>query len=123
MVNTYYNMNLQEQIRKVLREETNPTMRRILRRAHPEKMEKIFRDGLDTMTQRYIQNIHNWNAMTFDKFKNSIVSYLIVDVCTKYVDVCYGNGDFYNQVWDFLSDHYSDRIEERWEEINSGEIN
>ena len=101
----------------VLKEETNPVLRRIFRRADPKKLDKIFVDGLGIMTARYLQNQHNWNAMTFNKFKQAIVSYLIVDVCTKYVDVCYGNGDFYDQVWDFLWNYYSDRIEERWEEI------
>lgn len=101
----------------VLKEESNPVSRRIFRRADPKKLDKIFVDGLGIMTARYLQNQHNWHAMTFNKFKQAIVSYLIVDVCTKYVDICYGNGDFYDQVWDFLWNYYSDRIEERWEEI------
>ena len=116
-------MNLQESIRKILKEETNPTIRRIYRRADPDKVDKIFKDGLDTMTTRYIQNQHNWHAMNLDKFKSGIVSYVIVDLCVKYSDICYGAGDFYNQVWEFLLSHYSDVMEERWNEIMSGEIN
>ena len=113
-------LNIQE---SVLREETNPTIRRIYRRADPDKVDKIFRDGLGTMTTRYIQNQHNWHAMNLDKFKTGIVSYVIVDLCVKYSDICYGAGDFYNQVWEFLLSHYSDVMEERWNEIMSGEIN
>ena len=117
------NDNLKESITRILREETNPTIRRIYRRADPDKVDKIFKDGLDTMTTRYIQNQHNWHAMNLDKFKSGIVSYVIVDLCVKYSDICYGAGDFYNQVWEFLLSHYSDVMEERWNEIMSGEIN
>lgn len=113
-------LNIRE---SVIQEETNPTIRRIYRRADPDKVDKIFKDGLDTMTTRYIQNQHNWHAMNLDKFKSGIVSYVIVDLCVKYSDICYGAGDFYNQVWEFLLSHYSDVMEERWNEIMSGEIN
>jgi len=115
-------MNLKETIRKVLREERGPVIRRILRRADPDKMNKIFRDGLAVMTTRYIQNKHNWHAMNMDKFKLGIVSYVIVDLCVKYSDICYGGKDFYDQTWEFLLNHYSDLMEERWMEINSGKF-
>jgi len=101
----------------VLKEETNPVLRRIFRRADPKKLDKIFVDGLGIMTARYLQNQHNWHAMTFNKFKQAIVSYLIVAMCTKYTDICFGTEDFYDRVWEFMSNYYSDRIEERWEEI------
>jgi hypothetical protein len=107
----------------ILREEMSSMMRRIFRRVDPEKMDGIFGEGLDTMTTRYIQNQHNWHAMNLDKFKSGIVSYVIVDLCMKYSDVCFGAGDFYNQVWEFLLSHYSDVMEERWNEIMSGEVN
>ena len=101
----------------VLREEINPIARRIFRRADQKKLDKIFVDGLGIMTARYLQNQHNWHDMTFNKFKQTIISYLIVDMCTKYTDICFGTEDFYDRVWDFMSNYYSDRIEERWEEI------
>ena len=113
-------LNIRE---SVLREEMSSMMRRIFRRVDPEKMDGIFGEGLDTMTTRYIQNKHNWTAMNLDKFKSGIVSYVIVDLCMKYSDVCFGAGDFYNQVWEFLLSHYSDVMEERWNEIMSGEVN
>ena len=109
--------NLQESIRRILREEINPIVRRIFRRADQKKLDKIFVDGLGIMTARYLQNQHNWHDMTFNKFKQTIISYLIVDMCTKYTDICFGTEDFYDRVWDFMSNYYSDRIEERWEEI------
>ena len=115
-------MNLQESIRRVLREEINSTMRRILRRTDPDSMDKIFKYALEVMTIRYLQNKHNWHAMNIDKFKLGIVSYAIVDLCVKYSDICYGEQDFYNQTWEFLLKHYSDLMEERWEEINSGKF-
>lgn len=92
-------------------------MRRILRRVDPERIDKFFIDGLGIMTVRYLQNQHNWHAMTSNKFKQGIISYIIVDLCSKFSDVCYGGGDFYDQVWEFLWNNYSDKIEERWEEI------
>jgi hypothetical protein len=61
--------------------------------------------------------------MDLNRFKQGITSYVIVDLCTKYSDICYGNGDFYDQTWEFLLSHYSDVMEERWKEIMSGEIN
>ena len=107
----------------VLREEINPIARRIFRRADQKKLDKIFVDGLGIMTARYLQNQHNWHDMTFNKFKQTIISYLIVDMCTKYTDICFGTEDFYDRVWDFMSNYYSDRIEERWEEIKPKGIN
>jgi hypothetical protein len=112
-------MKLQEHIRRVLKEETNSTMRRILRRAEPDSMDKIFKYGLGIMKTRYLQNKHNWHAMNIDKFKQGIVSYVIVDLCVKYSDICYGEQDFYNQTWEFLLNHYSDLMEEKWKEIMS----
>jgi hypothetical protein len=115
-------MNLKDTIRRVLREETSPTLRRIIRRANLEKIDKLFRDGLGIMTTRYLQNKHNWHNMEINKFKQAIISYVIVDICTRYSDICYGNGDFYNQVFDFIWNHYSDEMEERWDKINSGKF-
>lgn len=110
---------MKDVIRKILKEETfkNSVMRRIFRRANPEKLDKIFVDGLGIMTARYLQNQHNWHNMTLNKFKQTIISYLIVDICTNYSDICFGAEDFYDRVFEFLWDYYSDRIEERWEEI------
>jgi hypothetical protein len=115
-------MNLQKTIRRVLREEINSTMKRIFRRAEPDSMDEIFKYGLGVMTTRYFQNKHNWHAMNIDKFKQGIVSYVIVDLCVKYSDICYGGKDFYDQTWEFLLNHYSDLMEERWEDINSGKF-
>ena len=115
-------MSLQQTIKRVLREETNPTMKRIFRRAEPDSMDEIFKYGLGVMTTRYFQNKHNWHAMNIDKFKQGIVSYVIVDLCVKYSDICYGGKDFYDQTWEFLLNHYSDLMEERWMEINSGKF-
>jgi hypothetical protein len=86
-------------------------------------MDKIFEDGLNTMMTRYHQNKHNWTNMNLDKFKLAIVSYVIVDLCIKYSEICFGAEDFYNQVWEFLLSHYSDVMEERWNEIMSEDIN
>ncbi len=115
-------MNLQQTIRRVLREEASPTLRRIFRRAEPDSMDKIFKYGLGVMTTRYLQNKHNWHKMNLDKFKQGIVSYVIVDLCVKYSDICYGGQDFYDQTWEFLLNHYSDEMEERWMEISSGKF-
>ena len=107
----------------ILREEMSPVMRRIYRRADPEKMDKIFGDGLNTMMTRYHQNKHNWTNMNLDKFKSAIVSYVIVDLCIKYSEICFGAEDYYNQVWEFLLNNYSDVMEEKWNEIMSEDIN
>lgn len=115
--------NIQETIKRVLREEMSPVMRRIYRRADPEKMDKIFGDGLNTMMIRYHQNKHNWTNMNLDKFKSAIVSYVIVDLCIKYSEICFGAEDYYNQVWEFLLNNYSDVMEEKWNEIMSEDIN
>ena len=103
-------------------EEINPTMRRIIRRADPENINKLFRDSLGVMTTRYFQNKHNWHNMDLNRFKQGIVSYVIVDICIKYSDICYGGGDFYNQVFDFIWNNYSDEMEERWNEITSSKF-
>ena len=112
-------LNIQE---SVLQEEINSTMKRIFRRTEPDSMDKIFEYGFEIMTKRYLQNKHNWHKMNLDKFKSGIVSYVIVDLCTKYSDICYGGKDFYDQTWEFLLNHYSDLMEERWMGINSGKF-
>ena len=110
-------------IRESILEERNSTMRRIFRRADAEKIDEIFNGGLKTMMERYLQNKHNWRLMNFNKFKTSVIQYVIVDLCVNYSDICYGSVDFHNQVSEFLLNHYSDKIEQKWEEINSGDIN
>ena len=112
-------LNIQESIL----EERNSTMIRIFRRADAEKIDEIFNGGLKTMMERYLQNKHNWRLMNFYKFKTSVIQYVIVDLCVNYSDICYGSGDFHNQVSEFLLNNYSDKIEQKWEEINSGDIN
>ena len=106
-----------EVFESILREESNPIMRRIFRRVDTEKMDKIFGDGLNTMMTRYHQNKHNWTKMNLDKFKSAIVSYVIVDLCIKYSEICFGAEEYYNKVWEFLLNNYSDVMEEKWEEI------
>ena len=115
-------MNIKKTIKRVLREEASPIFRRIIRRADLEKINKFFRDGLGVMTTRYFQNKHNWHNMDLNRFKQGVVSYVIVDICIKYSDICYGDGDYYNQVFDFIWNNYSDEMEERWNEITSGKF-
>lgn len=111
-------MNLKQSIRRILREETNPTLRKLLRRGSPEKIDRIFESGLEAIANRYIKNKDKWYSMTLKTFRESVIQFVIVDLCTTYEDVCTG-GNFYEQTYDFLMNNYSDRIKEKWEEINS----
>jgi len=108
-------LNIQE---SVLQEETNPTLRRLLRRGSPENIDRIFESGLEEIANRYIKNKGKWYSMTLKTFRESVIPFVIVDLCTTYEDICTG-GDFYEQTLDFLMKNYSDRIREKWEEINT----
>ena len=101
----------------VLNKETHPMMRRILRRVNLKKLEKMFSASLALTTSRYLENIGRWNAMDLNKFKNSAISVLFVEICSANSEICFEGGDYQDQVWQFLWGYYSDRIAERWEEI------
>jgi len=102
----------------VLEEETNPIVRKLFRRGGADKFNEIFESGLEAIANRYIKNKDKWYSMTLKTFRESVIPFVIVDLCTTYEDVC-TSGDFYEQTLDFLMNNYSDRIKEKWEEINN----
>jgi len=106
----------------VLKEEANPIMRRVFRRIGQEKFDSIFDSGLQTMITRFEQNRHNFHSMTFSKFRDSVIPYVIIELCLTLEDVCL-DPNYYEQTLDFLLNNYSGRIKEKWEEINSGNVN
>lgn len=108
-------LNIRE---SVIQEETNPTLRKLLRRGSPENIDRIFEMGLYVIADRYIENKKKLYSQTLSAFRYTVINYVIVELCTTYEDVCTG-GDFYEQTSDFLMNNYSDRIKEKWEEINS----
>jgi len=115
--NRYMDITSNSVNESVLNEETHPMMRRILRRVNLKKLEKMFSASIALTTSRYLENIGRWNAMDLNKFKNSAIEVLFVEICSANSEICFEGGDYQDQVWQFLWGHYSDRIAERWEEI------
>ena len=109
-------MNLQETIKRILREEKElPTYFR--RRIDMETLEQIYQYVLKVTSKRYTDKKKQLNAMTPYKFNQLVTSNLIEDVCENFELECGDDEDRFNQLWDFLNDRYSKRNLKQFYEI------
>jgi hypothetical protein len=110
-------MNLQEHIRKVLRETVNESTF-FLRRVDMRLMKKEFFETLNFVTDMFLKRRYAGIDFTFEEFKRRVINYLMDD----YHDVLSNGGskDFpYDEVYEFLSDHFHDKIEDRYDSLFS----
>ena len=116
MPNTLTNMNLQESIRRILREEKElPTYFR--RRIDMETLELTYQYVLKLASKRYTDKKKYLNAMTPYKFNHLVTSNLIGELCENFELECDDNENRFNQLWDFLNDLYSKRNIKHFYEI------
>jgi len=109
-------MNLQESIRKVLREETElPIYFR--RRIDMEIIEQLYRYVLKIASKRYTDKKKHLNAMTPYKFNHIVISNLIEEVSESFELIWDDDGERFNQLWDFLNGQYSERNIEHFYKI------
>ena len=101
-------MNLQESIRRILREEKELSAY-FRRRIDMETLEQRYQYVLKVVSKRYTDNKKKLIAMTPYKFNHLVTSNLIEDVCIYFELECGNDENIFNQLWDFLNDSYSKR--------------
>ena len=110
-------MNLQESIRRILRESTY-----FLRRIDLRLMEKEFFENLNYATDVFLIKYDNNQSFEFKDFKNRVISYLMDDYHNELSNG--GSKDFpYDEVYEYLSNHFHDKIEKRFNTLFSRNIN
>lgn len=85
-------------------------------------LEKEFYENLNLFTDIFVRKYINDQNFTFNNFKNRVIDYLM----DEYHDVLSDGGlnDFpYNEIYEFLSNHFHDKIKERYELILNRGIN
>jgi hypothetical protein len=108
-------MRLKEIIRIILREEVNESTF-FRRRVDMRLMEKEFYETLNLVTDMFLKRRNNGLDFTFKAFKRRAIDYLMDD----YHDVLSNGGskDFpYDEVYEFLSDHFHDKIKDRYDSL------
>ena len=110
-------MNLQEHIRKVLIETVNESLF-FRRRVDMRLMEKEFYETLNYVTDSFIYKLKKGIKFDFDTFKRRVINNLMDDYHNDLSDG--GSKDFpYDEVYEFLSDHFHDKIEDRYDSLFS----
>ena len=108
-------MNLQEHIRRILRETVNESTF-FRRRVDSRLMEKEFYETLNYVTDIFLRKRDYGQDIDFNMFKNRSVTALMDD----YHDVLSNGGskDFpYDEVYEFFSNHFHDKIKDRYNSL------
>ena len=112
--------NIQESIRRILREETiNFTM--ILRRVPYDDLEREFEESLDMasdMMSRYIK-IHVGNVMNLKRFIDVATSILMDGIHHELYSTLPEDIQWYDEVKEILRKYYKDRIKVRYRKLMS----
>jgi len=112
-------MNLQENIRKVLREETI-NLTTILRRVHPYELEREFEESLDITSNWFFRFIEkNGSIINLDRFINVAISSTIDGIHYDLYSTLPEDVQWYEDVKETLKDYYKDRIKTRYEKLIS----
>ena len=112
-------MNLQESIRKVLREETI-NLTTILRRVHPYELEREFEESLDMASNWFFRFIEkNGSIINLDRFINVAISSTIDGIHYDLYSTLPEDVQWYEDVKETLKDYYKDRIKTRYEKLIS----
>ena len=102
-------MNLQENIRRILRESTF-----FLRRIDMSLMEKEFYENLNYATSIFLERYNEGETTTFSKFKKRVLDYLIDNYHSELTNG--GENDYpFDEVYEFLSNHFHNKIKDRYD--------
>ena len=113
-------MRLKENIRRVLKEETD-YLRIIRRRVPHDDLEREFEESLDMasdMMSRYIK-IHVGNAMNLKRFIDVTTSILMDGIHHELYSNLPEELEWYKDVKETLKDYYKDRIKVRYKKLIS----
>ena len=112
-------MNLQESIRKVLREETID-ITTILRRVHTHDLEIEFEESLDMASDNLFYRIRNGKGvMDLKSFIEVTTSILIDGIHSELYNTLPEDIQWYEDVKESLKNYYKDRIKVRYEKLIS----
>jgi hypothetical protein len=108
-------MNLKKHIRKVLIETVNESTF-FRRRVDMRLMEKEFFETLNFATDSFIYKLKKGIKFDFDTFKRRVINNLMDGYHSELSDG--GLNDFpYDEVYGFLSDHFHDKIKDRYDSL------
>ena len=112
-------MNLQESIRRVLKEETD-YLRMIRRRVPQDDLEREFEESLD-MASNMLRNVNknDGSVMTLKRFIDVTTSILMDGIHHELYSTIPEDVQWYNEVKETLKDFYKDRIEVRYRKLIS----
>lgn len=112
-------MNLQESIRRVLKEETD-YLRMIRRRVPHDDLEREFEESLD-MASNMLRNVNknDGSVMTLERFIGVTTSILMDGIHHELYSTIPEDVQWYNEVKETLKDFYKDRIEVRYRKLIS----
>ena len=109
-------MNLQESIRRILREETRLSTF-ILRRLDFDSLDNIFNNVLKHTTELQIKNYKNLNYKgNLTAFINVTISKLIKEIEHQFYDSP-ADKNWFNNLFNYLKNIYSDRIKQVYDTI------
>lgn len=117
IVNIYQNMNIRSNIKKVLNESTY-----FRRRIDFDLMEKEFYETLNYVSDAFISRIRIGTSFNFREFKSRVISITMNNYHNDLSDG--GQHDFpYDEIYELLSNHFEDKIKERYNLILNRNIN
>jgi hypothetical protein len=112
-------MNLQESIKRILREETID-ITTILRRVHAHDLELEFEESLDMASNMFVNiNKKGRGIMDLKRFIDVTTSILMDGIHHDLISSLPFEYEWYNEVQEILKEFYKDRIEVKYEELIS----
>ena len=112
-------MNLQENIRRILREETIDIIT-ILRRVRPSVLEREFEESLDITSNWFFRFIEkNGDIINLDRFINVAISSTIDGIHYDLYSTLPEDVQWYQDVQESLKEYYRDRIKVRYNKLMS----
>lgn len=112
---------MKELIKKVLKEELNESTF-FRRRVDMDLLEKEFYENLNYATNIFLERYNEGETTTFSKFKKRVIDYLIDNYNSELTNG--GLEDYpYDEVYNFLSDYFHNKIKERYDEVFGEDIN
>ena len=115
-------MNLQETIRRIIREELNESTY-LRRRIDMELFEKEFYENLNYATNIFLTSRRERQPVTFPKFKKRVMDYLIDNYHSELTNGGLSDDYPYDEVYEYLSSHFHDKIKERYDVAFGEDVN
>ena len=111
-------MNLQESIRRILREEDNSLIPMIRRRVPHKDLEREFKEALDRISNSLIRiSQDNGNVMDLDGFIDLTISILIDGIHYEIYSTMPLESQWYDGVVEGLKNYYKHRISVRYNQL------